>query len=110
MNIVSVLFFCAAALLGITLLFYVLKNKNTPKALVLSHGFFASLGLLLLIIYALWQNIDLVGVAILFIVAATGGFILSIRDLLGQSVPKWLAIGHGIIALIGVGLILVIGF
>jgi FtsH-binding integral membrane protein len=110
MDIVSVLFFCAAALLGITLLIYVMRNKNTPKALVFSHGFFATVGLLLLIIFALLQNTNLLGVAILFIAAAAGGFILSVRDLLGKPIPKWLAIGHGVLALLGVVLLLVIGF
>jgi divalent metal cation (Fe/Co/Zn/Cd) transporter len=107
MNIVSILFFLAAALLGITLLFYLFKNKNTPKAFVLSHGFLATLGLLALVVYAIQQDLSLLSVALVFLLAAMGGIYLSIRDLLGLSVPKWLAIGHGIIALVGVVLFFV---
>lgn len=107
MNIASILLFMAAALLGLTLLLYVLKNKNTPKALVLSHGFFATLGLVILVIYALKYDSDLLSVAFIFVLAAIGGFTLAIRDLLGLSVPKWLAVGHGVIAMMGVILLLV---
>jgi hypothetical protein len=107
MNIASILLLIAAALLGLTLLFYVLKNKNTPKAFVLSHGFFATLGLIVLVIYALKYDSDLLTVALIFFLAAIGGFTLAVRDLLGLSVPKWLAVGHGIVAMMGVVLLLV---
>ncbi|MDF2867651.1 MAG: hypothetical protein K0S11_1121 [Gammaproteobacteria bacterium] len=106
MNKISILFLSAAAPLGLTLLLYVLKNKNTPKALVFSHGLLATLGLLALVIYALVRNTQLLTPALLLLLAAVGGFMLAWRDLLGLSVPKWLAAGHGIIALIGVALLL----
>jgi len=102
MNFASVLFLLAAVIIGLTLLLYILKNKNTPKALVFSHGFFATLGLLALIVYALFHQIQLLMPAAIFVVAAMGGLILAWRDLIGLSLPKSLAIGHGLIALLGI--------
>lgn len=106
MNKVSILFLSAATLLGMTLLLYVLKNKNTPKALVLNHGLLATLGLLSLVIYAWIYNTKLLTPALFFLLAALGGFLLAWRDWLGLSIPKWLAVGHGFLALVGMVLLL----
>lgn len=108
MSLISLLFLIAAALLGLTLLIYILKNKHTPKAFLLSHGFLATAGLLLLIIDALANQIELLYPAILLAIAALGGFVLGIRDLLGLSVPKWFAISHGTIALIGLATLILL--
>lgn len=109
MVISAIVLFVLAALLGLVLLTYVLKNKETPKGLAFSHGTFAAIALIILIIYA-YNNLD--GHShfqsiILFIIAAIGGFIMIARDLLGKTIPKWLAIAHGAIALSGVLLLII---
>jgi len=38
---------------------------------------------------------------VLFVLAASGGFLMGFRDLLGKKVPKWLALGHGFLAITG---------
>lgn len=107
MKSVSILFLLAAILLGLTLLLYVLNNKHTPKALVLSHGFFAAIGLLAVVIYGLISHVSIFMPAFILVTAALGGFILAWRDLVGLSVPKWLAVGHGLMALAGVALLVI---
>lgn len=92
--------FLIAALLGMVLISYVLKNKNTPKGLAFTHGPLAALGLVLLIIYAFTYGLVPIESIVLFIIAALGGFVMIYRDLTGKTLPKWLAIVHGSVAII----------
>jgi hypothetical protein len=107
MLIISILLFAAAALLGAYLLSFVLRNKATPKHIALFHGPIAATGLMLLIIYAVLNKPAPIVSIIIFILAALGGFVLIYRDLTGRSIPKWLAIGHGLTALVGFVLLLI---
>jgi hypothetical protein len=101
MLFLSCILFFIAALLGIYLLTYVLQNKNTPKGVAFTHGPLAATGLIILIIYAILYHPKPWVSVIIFILAACGGFILMYRDITGKSIPKWLAIGHGVVAVIG---------
>lgn len=101
MLILAVVLFALAALLGGYLLTYVLQNKNTPKGIVFTHGPLAAVGLIILIVYALLYRPAPIVSIIIFILAALGGFTLVFRDITGKSIPKWLALGHGITAVIG---------
>jgi hypothetical protein len=47
---------------------------------------------------------------VLFIIAATGGFIVFVRDIINKPVPKWLAIVHGLIAVTGFIFLLMFAF
>ena len=100
MILTAIVFFLVAALLGIYLLFYVLQNKNTPKGIAFTHGPLAAAGLIILIIYALLYKPAPIVSIIIFILAAMGGLILIYRDLTGKSLPKWMALGHGVAAII----------
>jgi hypothetical protein len=48
--------------------------------------------------------------AVLFVIAALGGFIMMARDVTGKSIPKWLAVVHGLLAVTGFVLLLVFAF
>lgn len=93
--------FGMTAILGMYLLSLILRNKSTPKGITIIHGVFAVVALVLLIVYCVghspgpWVSITV------FIVAATGGFILNYRDITGKSVPKWLGIVHGVTSIAG---------
>lgn len=96
---VSLIFFAIAALLGVFLLSRVLRNLETPKGISIFHGLMASTGLILLIIYACMnQRQDLFIFVAIFVAAALGGIILIFRDLKGKSIPKPLALLHGVLA------------
>jgi hypothetical protein len=97
----AIAIFGMTALAGIYLLSLFLRSKGTPKGLTLIHGVFAALAIILLIIYCVKNNAALWEVLIIFILAATGGFILNFRDLMGKKVPKWFAILHGLLAVTG---------
>lgn len=98
-----------AVLLGAYMLFLVLQGKNPPKAVALSHGTLAVLGILLILIFALttnqhhkhWDSF------VIFSVAALIGFYLFSRDIRHKSVPNWVAITHGTIGLFGLVWILI---
>lgn len=94
-------FFVLATVLGLYLLTFVLTNKETPKGIVIIHGFFALIGITLLIIYPFFYNPSPVTSLVLFILAAIGGLILIYQDLTRKTFPVWLAFGHGLIAIIG---------
>ena len=103
----SVAFFALAAVMGMILLSFVLRGKETPKAVVFTHGPLAVIGLVLLIIYTVKQPPGPVEAIVLFIIAAAGGIIMVWRDLTRRSVPKWLAILHGLLAVSGFVFLLV---
>jgi len=110
MLITAIVCFALAAILGLYLLSFVLRNKNTPKGIAFIHGPVASVGLILLIIYAFFHSPSPIVSIVLFVLAALGGLMLIYRDLTGKSVPKWLAIGHGLIAVTGFIFLIVFTF
>jgi hypothetical protein len=110
MIIAAIVLFSLAALLGIFLLTFVLRGKETPKAVTFTHGPIAFTGLVLLILYAFQYGPAPIASLILFIIAALGGFVLIFRDLTTSSIPKWLALLHGLIAVAGFILLLKFAF
>lgn len=94
----AIILFALAALFGIILISYVLRGKQTPKGIVLLHGPLAATALIILIIYILNNTPAPVSSMVLFIIAAIGGVIMVVRDFSGKTVPKGLAVAHGLIA------------
>ena len=105
----AIAFFALAAILGMILLSYVLKGKETPKGVVFTHGPLAAIGLVLLIIYTV-NNPGPVESIVLFTIAALGGVVMLVKDLSGKPIPKWLAVVHGLIAVSGFIFLLVFAF
>jgi hypothetical protein len=101
--------FALGALIGMYLLALVLQKKETPKFVAVIHGAFVAAALVLLIVYNS-NHPGLTESIILFVVAALGGATLFVRDLMGKSLPRWLALGHGIIAVIGFIILLIRAF
>src|SRR5919202_1300629 len=97
----AIAFFALAAILGLILLSSILRSKETPKGVAIGHGLLAATGLVLLIIYSTSHTPRPIESVILFVIAATGGFIVFSRDITNKPVPKWLAIVHGLIAVTG---------
>jgi hypothetical protein len=106
----SIGFFSLAALLGLYLLTFVLRGKETPKAIVFTHGPLAVVGLVLLILYITGEGPDPVESLVLFVLAALGGLYMVFRDLTGKPIPKILAVGHGLLAVSGLVLLLIFAF
>lgn len=102
--------FATALLLGVYLISFVLQNKNTPKGIAFLHGPIAATALVLLVIYSYIHTHSFWISVILFVLAAVGGFILIFRDLTGKSIPKWLALAHGILGLLGFSFLLFLAF
>lgn len=102
--------FALAAIMGMALLSYVLRDKETPKGIMIVHGLFAATGLVLLLSYVFGDKPGPVESAVLFVVAALGGFIMAARDLTGKKIPKWLAVAHGLIAVSGFVFLLLFTF
>ena len=108
MLISTIILFAIAAVLGVVLITKVLQDKETPKAVVFSHGAAAATALVLLIIAYLNQGDSLLMISMLiFIVAALGGFIMFGRDLSEKTIPKWLAVIHALAAVTGFVLLLI---
>ncbi|MBD0279545.1 MAG: hypothetical protein ICV81_16520 [Flavisolibacter sp.] len=103
-------FFALAAILGMILLSYILRGKETPKGMAITHGPLAAIGLVLLIIYTFQNKPGPVESVVLFAIAAVGGVIVFMRDITNKPVPKWLAIVHGLIAVTGFVFLLVFAF
>jgi hypothetical protein len=93
--------FSVAALFGLYLISFVLQKKETPKAIAIVHGVFAATALILLIIHTINTGADLVQAIVIFIIAALGGIILFVRDIMGKELPRGLALAHGLLAVTG---------
>jgi len=101
--------FALGAIIGMYLLALILQKKETPKFVSFIHGAFVATALILLIVYNS-NHPGLIESVVLFVVAALGGFVLITRDLTGKPLPKWLALGHGLIAVVGFIFLLVDAF
>jgi len=89
------------AIAGMYLLSLVLRDKQRPKAVTLIHGLFAALSIVLLVIYFFRKESGPLVSIVVLIVAAVSGFMLNYRDITGKKVPKWFAVVHGLVAVIG---------
>lgn len=98
------------AILGSYLLSLILRNKSTPKGVTIIHGLLAVVALILLVVYSFYSRPGPWESCIALAVAASGGFILNYRDITGKSVPKWLGLAHGLIALTGFALLIYFAF
>ncbi len=106
----AIALFSITAVLGLYLVLLVLQNKETPKGVAIGHGFLAVTALTLLIIHTANTGADLLQIIVLFAIAALGGFILFARDVTGKSLPKPLAIVHGLLAISAFVFLLVYAF
>ena len=98
---VTIVLFALAAIVGIIILKNWLTKENTSRAVVFTHGIFAAVGLIMLIVYALQNPTNYPKASIiLFVIGAIGGFYMFAEDLQKKYSPIWLAIVH---ALLGVG-------
>lgn len=102
--------FATAALIGLYMLFLVLQKKQVPRAAAITHGLLAATALVLLIVDMVRYGADTVQIVVLFIITALGGIVLFARDITGKSLPKSLAIFHGLLAVAGFIFLLVYTF
>lgn len=102
MLILAVVLFLVAALFGLYILTYILKNNPTPKGAVFTHGPIAATALVLMIIYAAMGHADtrLITSIVLFILAALGGLTMFVIDMKNKPIPKMIAVIHPIVAVI----------
>jgi hypothetical protein len=103
----AIILFAVAAMVGIYLLSCVLRGKETPKAFVFLHGALAATALVLLVVHTVKTGADLMQTIVLFALAALGGLVLVTRDLTGKTIPKSLAVVHGLVAVTGFVFLLV---
>lgn len=106
----AVAIFSMTAILGMYLISLVLNNKPTPNVVSLFHGLFAVTGIVLLIVYCNGNSAGPMTTIIVFSIAALGGLTMLVRKLNGKTIPKWLAVTHGLIAVVGFILLLVFAF
>ena len=104
MPVVSLILFLIGAVFGIIVWAAVMGNRPTPKPAVYIHGLIVVIAFLILLIFAGSAAAGAAPVLpiILFAIAAVGGLILFSRDFAKKAPPKWLAVIHPIIAIIGV--------
>jgi hypothetical protein len=106
----AIAIFAVAAMIGLYLISFVLQKKETPKAIAVVHGLLAATALILLIIHTINTGADLVQIIVIFVITALGGLVLFARDLMGKSLPKALAVAHGLLAVTGFIFLLVYAF
>lgn len=109
MATIAVILFALTIMGGVYLLTYVLAEKNTPKGVAIIHGSAGALAIISLLIASFFYH-SLFYILIIFIAAAIGGGILFYLDLCGKKIPKFLALGHGIIAIIGFIILAIVVF
>jgi hypothetical protein len=108
MLIFALVLFLIAAILGLVVLLTILKNRTTPKPVVVIHGIVGGFALLIALTYLALGNITpLYLTSMGFLLAGiTVGFIVFGIDISGSRIPKWLALLHPTLA--GTGLIMLL--
>ncbi|MEX2231021.1 MAG: hypothetical protein WD824_02585 [Cyclobacteriaceae bacterium] len=108
---VTIIVFALAAVFGLTILVKWLTKKDVSRAVVYTHGVFAALGLVLLIVFAMQNRDNYPNIAlILFIIAALGGFYMFFRDLQKKMSPYSIAFVHALLAVAGFVALLIFAF
>jgi len=106
----AIALFALAAMIGLYMLLLVLQKKPVPKGAAITHGLLAGTALVLLIVDMVKNGADTVQIVVLFIITALGGIVLFARDVTGRSLPKSLALVHGLLAVTGFIFLLVYTF
>ena len=104
MPVVSLVLFLIGAIFGIIVWTAIFRNRPTPKPVVYIHGLIVVIAFIVLLIFAATAaagSAPLTAI-ILFAIAAVGGLILFSTDMAKKTIPRWLAILHPIIAVLGV--------
>lgn len=98
----AIILFLVGALFGLIVLISILRDQPTPKTAVFIHGPLVATGLILVLITLYYGPHDtlLLVSASLFILAALGGLTLFTIDMSNKRIPKILAVGHPILAVI----------
>jgi hypothetical protein len=104
MPVVSLVLFLIGAIFGIIVWTAIFKNRPTPKPVVYIHGLIVVIAFVILLIFA---GTAVAGSApilpiVFFAIAAVGGLILFSQDMAKKTIPRWLAILHPLIAVLGV--------
>ena len=109
MLIIAILLFAIAAIFGLIILTAILQDRPTPKPAVFAHGPIAATGLILVLFYLYYGPKDslLITSAVLFILAALGGLTLFSIDMTNRRIPKLMAVGHPILAVIALATLII---
>src|SRR5579883_733680 len=99
-----VVVFILAACGGLYLLSQIVQDKFPLKAVAVIHGVVAVTGICLLGYYTYYHRSFLTGLIVLCL-AALGGLYIFSHGMLGKKIPKFLAVGHGATALIGIAIL-----
>ena len=101
-----IIIFGITTILGLYLSSLVLRNKQTPKAVIIIHGMFTITGFVLLFIYYPEAIISI----LFFSIATLCGLILLFQDITGKKFAKWLCSAHGLFTVAGFIFLLVFAF
>lgn len=106
----SIIFFTLAIFLGLSMAAMHFKKVNIPLFLGFSHGFMATVGLVLLLIVVFGQvRAGLMAISAgVLTTAAVGGLSLISYPLRGRTLPTGLLFLHALLALMGYFLLLAV--
>src|SRR5690554_6885077 len=98
----SIALFALTAVLGLSILIKWLTNKEASRTVIYSHGIFAVIALLLLVVYAVQNPDNFPKVSIiLFVLAAIGGLYMFVLDLKKKASPLAITFIHALVAVGG---------
>ena len=111
MQYIIIALFALAAILGVTILVNWLNKKDAPRGVVYTHGIFAAIALVLLIVFVV-NNKDNAPVTslVLFVLAALGGIYMFLRDINKKNSPIGIAVLHALLAVAGFVALLIFVF
>ncbi|HEY3295528.1 MAG TPA: hypothetical protein VGL38_08815 [bacterium] len=104
MPVVSLILFLVGAIFGVIVWTAIFKNRPTPTTAVYVHGLIVVIAFIILLIFAgkAAPGTAPITAIVFFAIAAVGGLILFSQDQAKKTIPRWLAILHPIIAVLGV--------
>lgn len=105
----AIVCFVLAALGGLVMALRVFADRPIPTPLAIGHGVLGAAGLVALLVAVLagpGGPLLLAGLAVL-VVAALGGFYLLSFHVRGQRHPRAVIVVHALVAVVGVGLLII---
>ena len=100
---ITLIIFGLTTILGLYLSSLVLRNKQTPKVVIVVHGVLSISGFVFLIFYCPASLI----ITLCFSIATVCGLVLLYQDLTGVKYSKWLCYAHGLMTIAGFVLLFV---
>lgn len=99
--------FSLAVILGFSFVSFVLRSRETRRAITVLHFLLIASSIVLMWLYLMSNAPGPAESMILLIVALGSAGILYAREIASYRLPRWLVVTHGLFSIVGIALLLI---